>query len=837
MSIDEKHSASEALNGRNRSVMSAAVFLVIMALLAILPLPGSAHPPSNVSISYNGEEQTLQLTITHTVSTPASHYIYKIEVDKNGKEILKEEYTSQPTSSTFSYNYPINVSPGDLIKATAYCVLAGSKSTEIVIGNAKLRVQQAGEKNAPPEVAEYAADWPLPNKDYKNTRATFDSEINSENAANLMEAWSFPIPGISAFGAAASNPIIVGDRIFLQDLQCNVFALDLQTGVPIWSRFYNATNVIGPNGPAVGWGKVFMARDLYNVTALDANTGKEIWSTRLSDINTTGIDIQPLVYDGLVYVSTVPGTGDVFYAPGGIGLIYALDAETGDVVWSFSTVDSPDLWGHKEVNSGGGSWYPPAIDVSSGLSFWGIGNPAPFPGTEEWPSGTSRPGPNLYTDSIVALDHKTGEMAWFRQVLPHDLFDHDFQISPILADLKIAGDEKQIVFGAGKMGMVYAFDRNSGEILWSTVVGKYDETSQLDILPNGTTRIYPGVLGGVETPMAYSDGRVFVPVVNMFADWTPTSTNLSALDFSNATGELVALDAATGKILWIKLLHTMALGGATVINDLVFTAEYDGTIHAFKVNSGEEVFAYKAASGINGWPAVAGSLIVWPAGDGDKPSLVALKLGPGTDASLNATGQKETEKQANGQTNPAENPAEAAATVHAGGPLSNGTGTVEWVPDGVISEGEYTKNLSLSNGRYVVYWKNDAEYLYMALAGLTNGFVAIGFEPTQAMKDADMVMGWVSNGNATVLDLYSTGVYGPHPPDEDLGGRDDILEFGGAESNNRTVIEFKRRMDTGDRFDKAFQPEQTVNIIWSMSATDSLEVRHNIRGVSMIDLD
>lgn len=833
MYIDEKYSVSKALNGRNRKAMSTAVFLVMISLLAILPLPCSAHPPSNVSISYDGENQMLQVAVTHQVSTPASHYVYKIAVDKNGEDILEKEYTSQPTSSRFSYNYSLNASSGDSIKATAYCVIAGSKSSEIIIGDPKLQVQQAAEEHVPPEVAEYEAGWPLPNKDYKNTRATIDSAISSKTAGNLKATWSFPIPGISAFGAAASNPIIIGDRVFLQDLQCNVFALDLQTGEPIWSKFYNVTNVIGPNGPAVGWGKVFVAKDLYNVTALEAETGEEIWSTRLSDINTTGIDIQPLVYDGLVYVSTVPGTGDVFYAPGGIGIIYALNAETGEIVWSFSTVDSPDLWGHKEVNSGGGSWYPPAIDVSSGLSFWGIGNPAPFPGTEEWPSGTSRQGPNLYTDSIVALDHKTGKMAWFRQVLPHDLFDHDFQISPILADLKIGGDEKHVVFGAGKMGMVYAFDRSSGEILWSTVVGKYDETAQLDVLPNGTTRIYPGVLGGVETPMAYSDGKVFVPVVNMFADWTPTSTNLSALDFSNATGELVALDAATGKILWIKLFTTMTLGGATVVNDLVFTAEYDGTIHAFKVDSGEEVFVYKAAAGINGWPAVAGNFIVWPAGDGDKPSLIALNLSAETDASLNATGQKKTKTQAIEKTNLTE----VVSAVPAEAALSNETGAIEWAPDGIISEGEYMKNLTLSNGRYAVHWKNDAENLHMALDGQTNGFIAIGFEPTQAMKDADMVMGWVSDGNATALDLYSTGIYGPHPQDEDLGGRDDILTFGGTESNNRTVIEFKRKMNTGDQFDKAFQPGQRVNIIWSMSSSDALAVRHNARGESMIDLE
>lgn len=823
MSDDKRPVILKAFPARKAKALTALLLLVMLAL------PCSAHPPSQVTLTYDGANQSLKVTTTHQVSNPASHYVYKIAVDKNGEKILEEEHTSQP-SSTFSYDYPLNASPGDAIKATAYCVIAGSRSAEITVGDGVLSVLQAGEREIPAEVADYAKDWPLPNKDYENTRATIDSEISSENVANLKTAWSFPIPGISAFGAAASNPIIMGDRVYLQDLQCNVFALNLETGEPIWSKFYNVTGVVGPNGPAVGRGKVFVAKDLYNVTALDAETGEESWSTRLSDVNTTGIDIQPLVYDGLVYVSTVPGTGDVFYAPGGIGVIYALDAETGEVVWSFSTVDSPDLWGHKEVNSGGGSWYPPAIDVSSGLSFWGIGNPAPFPGTEEWPSGTSRQGPNLYTDSIVALEHKTGEMAWFRQVLAHDLFDHDFQISPILADLTINGSEKKVVFGAGKMGKVYSFDRSSGEILWSTVVGKYDEAAQLDVLPNGTTRIYPGVLGGVETPMAYSDGVVFVPVVNMFADWTPTSTNLSALDFSNATGELLALDAATGKILWIRLFPTMALGGATVINDLVFTAEYDGTIHAFKVDSGEEVFTLKAPAGINGWPAATNNTIVWPAGDGDAPSLVALRLGAAPDESQNETevvesGTKATERA--GLTKAA--PSEEAASIEAA--------AGEWAADGVISEGEYSKNLTLSDGRFAVHWKNDAEDLYMALTGQTEGFVAIGFEPSQAMKDADMVMGWVSEGNATVLDLYSTGVYGPHPQDVDLGGKDDILEFGGSESGNRTVIEFKRKMDTGDQFDKAFQPDQSVNIIWSMSASDSLAVRHNARGSSRIDLE
>jgi len=685
--------------------------------------------------------------------------------------------------------------------------------------------------SVPPEVSDYSHDWPLPNKDYNNTRATFNSDINSQNVANLETAWSFPIPGIGAYGAAASNPIIMGDKVFFQDLRCNVFALSLETGEPVWSKFYNVSEVVGPNGPAVGLGKVFIAKDLYNVTALNAETGEEIWTTRLSNVNTTGIDIQPIVYDGLVFVSTVPGTGDVFYAPGGIGVIYALDAETGKVVWSFSTVDSSELWGHPEINSGGGSWYSPAIDVETGITFWGIGNPAPFPGTEEWPSGTSRPGPNLYTDSIVALEHKTGEMVWFRLVHPHVLLDHDFQISPVLADLVVEGAEQKLVFGAGKMGKVYAFNRSSGEILWSTVVGEYEETAQLDILPNQTTRIYPGILGGVETPMAYSNGVLIVPVVNMFTDWTPTSVNTSTLSFDNGTGELLAIDATTGKILWIRPLKTMALGGATVINDLVFTGEYDGTIHAFKVDSGNELLVYKAPAGINGWPAVANNTIVWPAGDGEAPSLIALRLGS-TPRILDKV--KTVEDKAG--TNDTESAKLADLGSTEVSPLTE-AGSKGWTPDGIISVGEYSKNLTLSDGKYVVYWRNTAEDLYMAVSGKTEGFVAIGFEPSQAMKDADMVMGWVSGGKATVLDLFSTGTYGPHPADVDLGGENDILEFGGSESDGWTVIEFQRKMDTGDQFDKSFKPGQTINIIWSMSASDILAVRHNVRGASMLVLE
>lgn len=484
--------------------------------------------------------------------------------------------------------------------------------------------ENASIQSVPPEVVQYAKDWPLPNKDYSNSRATNDSSISSANAGSLGVAWSFKIPGIGTYGGGTSNPIIQGETVYFQDLRGNVFALDLNTGKTLWEREFNSSAVEGPNGPAVGWGKVFIAKDILNMTALNSSDGKEIWTVRLSNRTTNGIDIQPAIYDGMVYISTVPGTGDIFYAPGGIGILYAIDQATGDTKWNFSTVDSPNLWGHPEVNSGGGAWYTPAIDTKTGLTFWGIGNPAPWPGTLEWPNGTSRPGPNLYTNSIVAIDHANGSLNRYNQVYPHDLFDLDFQIDPILASANISGKQQDIVLGAGKMGRVYAFNRSTGSILWATVVGRH-ENDQLALLPNGTkTEVYPSSLGGVETPMAYSGGIVFVANNDLASYYTPTSRSSSSL--ATGKGGLTAILADTGQILWVRKFNSLNVGGATVINDLVFTATYDGNIFAFKRNTGERVWKYTAPAGINGWPAVAGDTIVWPAGLGNA-TLVALRLG------------------------------------------------------------------------------------------------------------------------------------------------------------------------------------------------------------------
>jgi outer membrane protein assembly factor BamB len=482
----------------------------------------------------------------------------------------------------------------------------------------------------PPEVTQYAKDWPLPNKDYANTRATSDSNINSGNIKNLGVAWAVPLPGQGIFGSASTTPIIMGNTAYFQDLGNNVFAADLATGAIKWKKLFNETN-IGPNGIAVGWGKVFGSADPYNTAALDMNTGNQVWTSTISTQPTTGTDLQPGVYGGYVLTSTVPGSsaGD-FYSGGASGIIYALDQATGKIAWSFNTVDSADIWGNKGVNSGGGCWYPPAVDVNTGTVYWGIGNPAPWPGTAQYPNGSSRPGPNLYTDSMVAVNSKTGQLQWYTQVNPHDNFDLDFESSPILANANINGKQQDIVIGAGKLGRVVAFNRQTGAILWETPVGIHQNDLLANVPSGNVTRVYPGSLGGVETPMAYAGGIIYVPVVNLYSAYTPSgSTAGQALN--QGTGELLAIDVNTGKILWDNSLPSINFGGATVVNDLVFTSTFDGMIYAFNRTTGAQVWSYQAPGGVNAWPAFAGNYMLLPVGLAS-PFAVMMAFSLGTNA-------------------------------------------------------------------------------------------------------------------------------------------------------------------------------------------------------------
>jgi outer membrane protein assembly factor BamB len=489
-----------------------------------------------------------------------------------------------------------------------------------------LAIAGCGSSSSADEKASFTGSG-YPGVDAANTRNP-KSEIDSSNVGSLAVAWTAPITGASNFGSYASTPVIDGGVIYSQDLASNVQALDLESGEVLWTAAFEQPDE-GPNGIVVAEGRVYGATPT-EAFALDQKSGEQLWSVPLTRNRHEGIDMAPGYEKGIVYVSTVPLNANELYEGGGVGVLWALDAKTGKKLWHFDTVPT-SLWGNPQVNAGGGVWYPPAFD-GKGSMYFGVGNPAPFPGTGKYPYGSSRPGPNLYTDSLVKLNAKTGKLDWYHQVTPHDLYDWDFQGPPILLE---AGG-REIVAAAGKNGIVLAADPKTGKVLWQRAVGKHsghDDDGLLAMrgeeskIKTGTT-VYPGALGGVIAPMSTDGSSLFVPIVNLPAELVSGSETSEG---GEAGGEVLALDAATGKVKWKQDLSAPAFGATTAVNDLVFATNYEGSVSAFDAKSGQIVWREKLPAGTNSGVMANGNMLIAPAGlattEGQKAEIVAYKLG------------------------------------------------------------------------------------------------------------------------------------------------------------------------------------------------------------------
>lgn len=467
-----------------------------------------------------------------------------------------------------------------------------------------------------------------PNGDTSNTRYG-GGLIYAGHVSRLQTAWTLPLSAKSQYGSYSSSPVIAGGAVFSQDLASNVQAINLKSGKVIWTKSYESPDQ-GPNGLVVQGGMVFGATAT-SAFALDEKTGEQVWSVTLVRNEHEGIDMAPGYHDGIVYVSTVPGNNNKFYGGEGVGILWALEAKTGKKLWKFETAPE-SLWSpeNTSINAGGGLWYTPAFD-EEGNMYIGTGNPAPFPGTSSFPWGSSRPGPNLYTDSLVKLNAKTGKLEWYYQQTPHDLYDWDLQDPPILVNV---GGRKEVI-GAGKSGWVVALDSQTGKVLWKRSVGVHNghdsdgvyamkhEYSKLSM----PETVYPGLLGGVIAPMASNGQMVFVPVVNhpvTFSSQTENQEN------GPSSGELVALNAATGAVEWDQKLPGSVFGAATAMNEVVFVTTFEGTLYAFDTHDGYLKWQTKLPAGTNTGVAASGNMVIAPAGvalaGGQTPELTAYRL-------------------------------------------------------------------------------------------------------------------------------------------------------------------------------------------------------------------
>jgi outer membrane protein assembly factor BamB len=515
----------------------------------------------------------------------------------------------------------------------------GTRIRILLLGVFALALASCGGSNksgvpdgAPDELSSFSDEWPAPNQDLGNRRVA-TSKIDSGNVDQLGVAWTIPINGGGTFGNYASTPIVADGVVYTQDLTSNVKAIDLATGQVKWSKDYNAPDV-GPNGVAIGYSRIYGATSDF-AFALDKDTGKEVWrSAKLTRNANEGIDMAPGVFDGTVYISTVPGNAKSFYKGNGAGVLWALDADTGKAKWKFWTVPE-NLWStaHTDINSGGGLWHPPAFD-NNGDVYIDVANPAPWPGTNKFPWGSSRPGPNPHTNTLLKLNREDGKIIWERQVLPHDVFDWDLQLPPILAK----DGSRDIVLAAGKQGYVYAIDADNGTIVWKKPVGTHNGhdqdnepalEGQYDSMPKLPITVLPGILGGVETQMAFEDGVVYAPIVNIPVLFKTQED--PSLEIAKGTGEMVALNVGDGSVKWKRDLAQPAYGAATISNDLVFTTTFDGKVIALDRDTGSVVWEKQMPAGTNATVAIVGDTLItaasFPQGKGQQPVIIAYRLG------------------------------------------------------------------------------------------------------------------------------------------------------------------------------------------------------------------
>ncbi len=513
--------------------------------------------------------------------------------------------------------------------AVAVALVASACSTASTTAQSAA-TQHACKSSSAPATATAAASWAYPNADLANTRVAAGSAISAANVAGLREAWTFKLTGEGATsvedtGSLAANPVVVDGIVYIQDLEANVYAVDLATGRLLWEYKVDVPEATGPgpDGVAVAAGEVY-GDSSTSVFALCAATGLPVWTdSHLLSKGEGKFEIQPQVTGGRVYIASAYGDG-----PGG-GVLMALNASNGKQLWTFNTLASPDKAVQDLGLGSGGAWETPLVGTDGSVTF-GIGNPYQSPAV-----GIAHPAAQLYTNSDVNLDAATGKLRWYYQGVPNDFYDHDMQISPVAAT--VGGTP--VVLGAGKMGYVYEMNAKTGHLLWKTPVGKHDGHDNDGLLAMEHKLklkfpyiLEPAQLGGVLTDMALADGTIYVAVLDVPVKMS--GLNSPGTSGGPQAGEVEALSLATGKVEWDTKVASMPLGAATVDNDLVFTTLYNGELIALNRATGAIVYSHKLPTSTNAPIAISGNTVIVPAGgplttvkgDSGHPQLVAYTL-------------------------------------------------------------------------------------------------------------------------------------------------------------------------------------------------------------------
>jgi alcohol dehydrogenase (cytochrome c) len=453
-------------------------------------------------------------------------------------------------------------------------------------------------KSATPDGSPANAEWPYFNRDTNATRFAPLTQIDAGNVRDLGVAWSASL-GPGQF-LVEDYPLEVGGKLYVTTSTDEVQAYDAKSGRLLWQYapqvdFSQSTGVGGygvstNRGVALDHGMLFALTFDDRLQAISQATGEELWSSTVADDATGAYEtMAPTVYDGMVFVG-VSGSQD-----GIRGFVAAYDERTGKQVWRFYTVPAAGTDWVPEGGGGGGVYMPPTVDTRTGLVYVGTGPPAPVI------FGAGRPGPDLYTDTILALNARTGKLAWYYQEVPHDLWNYAAASPSMILDTRVHGQTVHAIAEAGKNGYVHVLNAATGKLLYSPTA--YVKEGHPPPTTAGTL-VCPGSIGGSPySPMALDPklGAAYVTGVNLCQILKITKTGGTGEKAfggtritppgEKPTGTLEAVNLTTGRPLWQRAMPTPMIGGATTTaSGLLFTGDQHGNLYAIDSKTGKTLW-------------------------------------------------------------------------------------------------------------------------------------------------------------------------------------------------------------------------------------------------------
>jgi alcohol dehydrogenase (cytochrome c) len=464
-------------------------------------------------------------------------------------------------------------------------------------------------------------DWTTHHGSVGGNRYTDARQIDKGNVARLAPRWVFPLPNVA--GSVETTPLVVEGVMYVSSAN-EVWALDAGIGRQLWHYQRPRTPGIAGNaaagfnrGVAVAGDRLFLLTDNTHLIALDRFTGELLWDTTMADWrqNYNGTSA-PLVAGNLVIAGSAGGDEGVR------GFVAAFEAATGQEAWRVWTVPNPgepgaDTWqGPQTEHRGGASWNIGTYDPQLDLIYWPTGNP----GLDYY--GDDRLGDNLYTDSVLALEAKTGKMRWYFQFTPHDVHDWDAQEPPVLVDTTWRGQPRTLLIQANRNGFFYVFDRTTGELLlakpflkklnWAKGIDAKGRPIPNPLTPdaNGETYVCPGFQGGTNwfsTSFNPATGLYYFQALercNLFSprkmEWQAGKSFMGGAarpaPGETFTKSVRAIDIHTGEVAWDLVQGpgavTASAGLLSTASGLVFFGENSGSFMAADAASGKLLWSF-----------------------------------------------------------------------------------------------------------------------------------------------------------------------------------------------------------------------------------------------------